>query len=63
MYYKVVITKPKGNKMSNGFSLLREAKKYARKFSYPGDKVRIIEEYQDEINILYDYTVENWKIK
>ena len=41
MYYKVVVTKPEGNKISNGFALLREAKKYARKYSWPNDRVQI----------------------
>jgi len=63
MYYKVVVTKPKGNKISNGFALLKEAKKYARKYSWPNDRVQIIEENQDEINMLYDYIVEDWSKK
>ena len=52
MYYKVVVTKPEGNKISNGFALLREAKKYARKYSWPNDRVQLIEENEDEINML-----------
>ena len=63
MYYKVVETKPEGNKTSNGFALLRDAKKYARKYSRSNDRVQIIEEDQDEINMLYDYIVEDWSKK
>lgn len=63
MYYKVVVTKPGGNKISNGFALLRDAKKYARKYSWPNDRVQLIEENEDEILMLYDYIVEDWRQK
>ena len=63
MYYKVVVTKPEGNKISNGFALLKDAKKYARKYSLPNDRVQLIEENEDEINMLYDYIVEDWSKK
>jgi len=63
MYYKVVVTKPEGNKTSNGFAFLKDAKKYARKYSWPNDRVQLIEENEDEINMLYDYIVEDWSKK
>jgi len=63
MYHKVIITRPEGDKTINSFNLLRDAKGYARKHSHHKDRVQIIEENQDEINMLYDYIVEDWSNK
>ena len=63
MYHKVIITRPEGDKTINSFNLLRDAKGYARKHSHHKDRVQIIEENQDEINMLYDYIVEDWRQK
>ena len=60
MIYKTIIYKPNGICISNGFPLLRNAKKYARQASDPGDRVKIEEHWGDEQNTLYEYMVENW---
>ena len=41
--------------MSRAFSLLRDAKLYARHNSDPGDRVSIQEHSDDEQNTLYEY--------
>jgi len=63
MYNKVIITRPEGDKSSNSFDSIRDAKSYARKNSHHKDRVQIIEEDRDEITILYDYIVEDWSNK
>ena len=55
MTYKTIVYKPNGICISNAFPLLRNAKKYARQTSDPGDRVKI-----DEQNTLYEYEVEDW---
>ena len=42
---------------------LRDAKKYVRKVTDPGDHVIITESGNKEVFILFDYTVEDWRKK
>jgi len=63
MNFKTVISKEDGAKSSNTFGLLRDAKKYARKYSSPGDHVKITESGNKEVFILFDYIVEDWSDK
>ena len=63
MNFKTVVTKEDGGKTANTFSLLRDAKKYARKYSNPGDHVKITESGNKEVFILFDYIVEDWSKK
>ena len=63
MNFKSVITKSDGGKISNTFNLLRDAKKYARKVSDPGDHVIITEAGNKEVFTLYEYIVEDWRKK
>ena len=63
MNFKTVVTKEDGGKTTNTFSLLRDAKKYARKYSNPGDHVKITESGNKEVFILFDYIVEDWSKK
>ena len=42
-------------------NLLRNAKKYARQASDPGDRVKIEEHWEDEQSTLYEYEVEDWR--
>ena len=51
MNFKTVVTKEDGGKTANTFSLLRDAKKYARKYSSPGDHVKITESGNKEVFI------------
>ena len=60
MTYKTIIYRPNGMCISNSFPLLRNAKRYARQTSNPGDRVKIEEQWEDEQNTLYEYTVEDW---
>jgi hypothetical protein len=55
MRYKTIVYKPTGVCMSRAFSLLRDAKLYARHNSDPGDRVSIQEHSDDEQNTLYEY--------
>ena len=63
MNFKTVITKSDGGKISSAFNLLRDAKKYVRKVTDPGDHVIITESGNKEVFTLYDYDVEDWKKK
>jgi len=63
MNFKTVVTKTDGGKISNTFNLLRDAKKYVRKISDPGDHVIITESGNKEVFTLYEYDVEDWKTK
>jgi|TARA_B100001123_G_scaffold382810_1_gene454220 hypothetical protein len=63
MNFKTVVTKLNGNKISSAFDLLRDAKKYVRKVTDPGDHVIITESGNKEVFILFDYTVEDWRKK
>ena len=63
MNFKTVVTKEDGGKTANTFSLLRDAKKYARKYSSPGYHVKITESGNKEVFILFDYIVEDWSKK
>jgi hypothetical protein len=60
--YKTIIYKPNGVCLSKPFKLLREAKKYARKEGYTGDKIAIQEHTGEEQVTLYDYVMEDWSI-
>ncbi len=58
--YKTIIYKPTGVCLSKPFSLLREAKVYARKEGYAGDKIVIQEHVGEEQNTLFNYMMEDW---
>ena len=63
MRFKTIVYKPNGMCISNAFPLLRNAKKYARQASDPGDQVKIEEHWEDEQSIIYEYEVEDWNDK
>lgn len=63
MRFKTIVYKPNGMCISNAFPLLRNAKKYARQASDPGDRVKIEEHWEDEQSIIYEYEVEDWNDK
>ena len=63
MRYKAIVYKPNGMCVSNAFPLLRNAKKYARQTSDPGDRVKIEEHWEDEQSTVYEYEVEDWNDK
>ena len=63
MNFKTVVTKLNGNKISSAFDLLRDAKKYVRKVTDPGDHVIITESGNKEVFTLYEYIVEDWRTK
>ena len=61
MRFKTIVYKPNGVCISNAYSLLRNAKKYARQASDPGDRVKIEEHWEDEQSTIYEYEVEDWR--
>jgi hypothetical protein len=63
MNFKIIVTKSDGGKISSAFNLLRDAKKYARKVTDPGDRVIITESGNKEVFTLYEYIVEDWRTK
>ena len=58
--YKTIIYKPNGVCLSKPFKLLRDAKVYARKEGFPGDKIAIQEHIGEEQVTLHDYVMEDW---
>jgi hypothetical protein len=61
-YYNLVIKKPNGDARSFSFPMLKDCKISARRVGKPGDRVIIEEFFEDVPYILYDYTMEDWKV-
>jgi hypothetical protein len=60
MTYKTTVHRADGTYVNMSFSLLRDAKGYARQTGRKGDRVVIEEHWEDEQNTLYKYTVDDW---
>ena len=61
-YYNLVIKKPNGAAWSFSFPMLKDCKISARRVGKPKDRVIIEEFFEDVPYILYDYTMEDWKV-